>query len=114
MDRGIHCVGEDSLAVIPGPGVELGGYCQSNRIFQKRPSLAHPSLLTPNTIPSQHTSLPPPPPITDSLALIKSSMFCFFKSSLLFIYLAVPGLSCGRWDFHCREQDLFSCSTPAQ
>lgn len=64
MDRGIHCVGEDSLAVIPGPGVELGGYCQSNRIFQKRPSLAHPSLLTPNTIPSQHTSLPPPPPPT--------------------------------------------------
>lgn len=25
MDRGMHCVGEDSLAVIPGPGVELGG-----------------------------------------------------------------------------------------
>ena len=46
--------------MIPGAGVEWGGGCQSNRIFQKRPSLVHPSLLTPNTAPSQHT--PPTPP----------------------------------------------------
>ena len=36
------------------------------------------------------------------------------KYYFYFIYLAVPGLSCGRWDFHCHEQHLFSCSTPAQ
>lgn len=46
--------------MIPGAGVEWGGGCQSNRIFQKRPSLAHPSLLTPNTAPSQHKHPPHP------------------------------------------------------
>lgn len=72
MDRGIHCVGEDSLAVIPGPGVELGGgivrATESSRKGPHLPILASSpqTPFPPSTPPCPHPR-PPPEPLAHTL-----------------------------------------------